>query len=404
MKRLVGTTIRGLRTPIINEGDDLIEMLPHLLANAAQAEGFTVRDRDVLCITESVLARSQGNYAHVNDITDSVKSHFPETPRKVAVVHPILSRNRFALLLRGIAIAADEIIIELSYPTDEVGNQLIDKAEVWNANINPYADVFDEERFNQIFSKYYHEFTGINYIDLYRSICEKEGCKVQFVFANDPRAVAGMAENIIVCDVHSRDKSRQLLIEAGGKKVIGLEDILSEPNQQHGYNQAYGLLGSNKATEDKVKLFPRDSQPFVETLQEKLKEKFGKTVEVMVYGDGAFKDPYGGIWELADPVVSPGFTAGLRGRPNELKIKFLADNDYAGLPSEELTCKIQQRIREKLKAEANISAEGSEGTTPRQITDILGSLADLASGSGDKGTPIVYIQGYFDNYADDYID
>lgn len=404
MKRLVGTTIRGLRTPIINEGDNLVEMLPQLLGNAAKSEGFTVRDRDVLCITESVLARSQGNYATVNDIADSVKANFPENPLKVAVVHPILSRNRFALLLRGIAIAADEIIIELSYPTDEVGNQLIDKAEMWNANINPYADVFDEVGFNKIFSKYYHEFTGINYIDLYRDICEKENCKATFVFANDPRAIAHMAENIIVCDVHSREKSRQLLKDAGAKNVIGLDHLLNQPSEEHGYNREYGLLGSNKATEDKVKLFPRDSQPFVDAVKARLKEHFNKNIEVMVYGDGAFKDPYGEIWELADPVVSPGFTEGLRGRPNELKIKYLADNDYAGLPSEELTCKIQQRIREKLMAEKNISAEQSEGTTPRQITDLLGSLADLASGSGDKGTPIVYIQGYFDNYADDYVD
>lgn len=404
MKRLVGTTIRGLRTPIINEGDNLVEMLPQLLGNAAKSEGFTVRDRDVLCITESVLARSQGNYATVNDIADSVKANFPENPLKVAVVHPILSRNRFALLLRGIAIAADEIIIELSYPTDEVGNQLIDKAEMWNANINPYADVFDEVGFNKIFSKYYHEFTGINYIDLYRDICEKENCKATFVFANDPRAIAHMAENIIVCDVHSREKSRQLLKDAGAKNVIGLDHLLNQPSEKHGYNREYGLLGSNKATEDKVKLFPRDSQPFVDAVKARLKEHFNKNIEVMVYGDGAFKDPYGEIWELADPVVSPGFTEGLRGRPNELKIKYLADNDYAGLPSEELTCKIQQRIREKLMAEKNISAEQSEGTTPRQITDLLGSLADLASGSGDKGTPIVYIQGYFDNYADDYVD
>lgn len=404
MKRLVGTTIRGLRTPIINEGDNLVEMLPNLLANAAKSEGFSLRDRDVLCITESVLARSQGNYATVYDIADSVHQNFPESPLKVAVVHPILSRNRFALLLRGIAIAADELIIELSYPTDEVGNQLIDKAELWNANINPYADVFDEEGFNQVFSKYYHEFTGINYIDLYREICEKENCKPTFVFANDPRAIAHMADYIIVCDVHSREKSRQLLKDAGAKNVIGLDHLLNLPNEKHGYNKEYGLLGSNKATEDKVKLFPRDSQPFVDAVKARLKDTFGKNIEVMVYGDGAFKDPYGEIWELADPVVSPGFTAGLRGRPNELKIKYLADNDYAGLPSEELTCKIQQRIREKLIAEKNISAEQSEGTTPRQITDLLGSLADLASGSGDKGTPIVYIQGYFDNYADDYID
>lgn len=404
MKRLVGTIIRGLRTPIINEGDNLIEMLPTLLANAAKAEGFTLRDRDVLCITESVLARSQGNYATINDIADFVRERFPESPLKVAIVHPILSRNRFALLLRGIAIAADEMIIELSYPTDEVGNQLIDKTELWSAKVNPYADVFDEASFNQIFSKYYHEFTGINYIDLYREICERENCKVNFVFANDPRAIAHLADNIIVCDVHSREKSRQLLKDAGAKNVIGLDHILNQPTEKHGYNCEYGLLGSNKATEDKVKLFPRDSQVFVDAVKARLQETFNKNIEVMVYGDGAFKDPYGEIWELADPVVSPGFTAGLRGRPNELKIKYLADNDYAGLPSEELTCKIQQRIREKLMAEKNISAEQSEGTTPRQITDLLGSLADLASGSGDKGTPIVYIQGYFDNYADDYVD
>ncbi len=278
MKRLVGTTIRGLRTPIINEGDDLLEILPNILANAAKAEGFTPRNRDVLCITESVFARAQGNYAHVNDIADSVRQHFPQKPLKIAIVHPILSRNRFALLLRGIAIAADKLIIELSYPTDEVGNQLIDNAELWTANINPYADVFDEESFNQKFTKYYHEFTGNNYIDLYREICEKEGCEVQFVFANDPRAIAGMAENVIVCDIHSRHKTRQLLKDAGAKNVIGLDHILNQPSQDHGYNLEYGLLGSNKATANKVKLFPRDSQPFVEALQLRLKERFGKNI------------------------------------------------------------------------------------------------------------------------------
>ncbi len=404
MKRLVGTTIRGIRTPIINEGDDLLEMLPELLANAAQVEGFTPRNRDVLCITESVFARAQGNYAHVNDIADSVRQYFPQEPLKIALVHPILSRNRFSLLLRGIAIAAKKLIIELSYPTDEVGNQIIDKTELWNANVNPYTDVFDKERFSQIFTKYYHEFTGINYVDLYRDICEKEDCEVQFVFANNPRAIIGMAENIIVCDIHTRHKTRQMLQEAGTKNVIGLDQILNEPGQSHGYNREYGLLGSNKATEDKVKLFPRDSQPFVEALQLKLKERFGKDIEVMIYGDGAFKDPHGGIWELADPVVSPGFTSGLQGRPNELKIKYLADNDYAGLSSSELTSKIQKRVRDKFKSESQKSARSSEGTTPRQITDLLGSLADLASGSGDKGTPIVYIQGYFDSYADEYED
>ena len=404
MKRLVGATIRGIRTPIINEGDDLLEMLPELLANAAQAEGFTPRNRDVLCITESVFARAQGNYAYVNDIANSLRQHFPQEPLTIAIVHPILSRNRFALLLRGIAIAAKKLIIELSYPTDEVGNQIIDKTELWNANVNPYTDVFDEERFSQIFTKYYHEFTGINYVDLYRDICEKEDCEVQFVFANNPRAIIGMAENIIVCDIHTRHKTRQMLQEAGTKNVIGLDQILNEPGQSHGYNREYGLLGSNKATEDKVKLFPRDSQPFVEALQLKLKERFGKDIEVMIYGDGAFKDPHGGIWELADPVVSPGFTSGLQGRPNELKIKYLADNDYAGLSSSELTSKIQKRVRDKFKSESQKSARSSEGTTPRQITDLLGSLADLASGSGDKGTPIVYIQGYFDNYADEYED
>lgn len=404
MKRLVGTTIRGLRTPIINEGDHLLEMLPRLLEKAAESEGFKVRDRDVLCITESVLARSQGNYAHVNDIAASLSKRFPQKPLKLAVIHPILSRNRFAMLLRGIAIAADEIVIQLSYPTDEVGNQLIDKEELWSANVNPYTDVFDEAQFHKIFTRYYHEFTGINYIDLYRDICEKESCKVSFVFANDPRAIAKLVDYAIVCDVHTREKTTQILKEAGIAHVIGLTDILNQANSTHGYNKEYGLLGSNKATEDKIKLFPRDSQVFVEQLQHKLKEHFGKNIEVMVYGDGAFKDPYGGIWELADPVVSPGFTSGLRGRPKELKIKYLADNDYAGLPSEELTCKIQERIREKLKAEANISSASAEGTTPRQITDLLGSLADLASGSGDKGTPIVYIQGYFDNYADEYDD
>jgi F420-0:gamma-glutamyl ligase len=404
MKRLVGTTIRGIRTPIINEGDDLLEMLPELLANAAQAEGFTPRNRDVLCITESVFARAQGNYAHVNDIANSLRQHFPQEPSTIAIVHPILSRNRFALLLRGIAIAAKKLIIELSYPTDEVGNQIIDKTELWNANVNPYTDVFDEERFSQIFTKYYHEFTGINYVDLYRDICEKEDCEVQFVFANNPRAIIGMAENIIVCDIHTRHKTLQMLQEAGAKNVIGLDQILNEPGQSHGYNREYGLLGSNKATEDKVKLFPRDSQPFVEALQLKLKERFGKDIEVMIYGDGAFKDPHGGIWELADPVVSPGFTSGLQGRPNELKIKYLADNDYAGLSSSELTSKIQKRVRDKFKSESQKSARSSEGTTPRQITDLLGSLADLASGSGDKGTPIVYIQGYFDSYADEYED
>ncbi|MDO5733761.1 MAG: coenzyme F420-0:L-glutamate ligase [Eubacteriales bacterium] len=403
MKRLVGTTVRGLRAPIFDEGDQLLDVLPELLEKAAKAENFSPRDRDVLCITESVLARCQGNYATIDDIAKDLANYFAADD-KIGLIHPILSRNRFSVMLRGIARAVDELVIQLSYPSDEVGNQLIDKQELLDSKVNPYTDAFNEAEFNQHFTKFKHLFTGINYVDLYREICEAENCKVTFLFANDPRAILKETKKVITCDIHTRENSKKLLREAGVEKLIGLDNILATPSTEHGFNEEYGLLGSNKATDERIKLFPREAQEFVDALAERLEAKFGKKIEVMVYGDGAFKDPFGKIWELADPVVSPAFTAGLQGRPNELKIKYLADNDYAELSEEAKAEQIQARIREKHSADATTLEEAREGTTPRQITDLLGSLADLSSGSGDKGTPFVYIQGYFDSYADEYQD
>lgn len=399
MKRMVGTTVRGLRAPIFHEGDDLVKILPDLLADAAEAENFALRDHDVLCITESVLARCQGNYAHINDIAADLRKKFGEN-LKLGLVHPILSRNRFSVLLKGIARAADEVTILLSYPADEVGNHLIDPLDLINSGVNPYADTLDEEQFKATFKEYRHPFTGVNYIDLYREICEAENCKCDFLFANDPTAILDKREEVLCCDIHTRDYSKKRIAEAGAEQVLGLQDILNDPTGDHGYTPKYGLLGSNKATDDKVKLFPRDAQEFVDKLHDVLVDRFGKQIEVMVYGDGAFKDPYGKIWELADPVVSPAYTPGLEGRPNEVKIKYLADNEYADLSSEEQAKEIQARIREKHSDASEISNEAKEGTTPRRLTDLLGSLADLSSGSGDKGTPFVYIQGYFDTYAD----
>lgn len=397
MKRYIGTTVRGIRGPIFKEGDNLIEILPDLIEQAAAAEGFKPRQKDVLCITESVLARCQGNYASVDDLARDVKRHFDSDKLVIGLTLPILSRNRFSVILRGIARAADKIIIQLSYPADEVGNQLLDYTELLESKVNPYTDVFEEADFYEKFTRFKHLFTHIDYVELYRSIANSENCECEFVFANDPRAILNYSEDVICCDIHSRENSKKLLREAGVKNCIGLDELLSTPNQEHGFNPEYGVLGSNKATEEKIKLFPRDAQDFVDKLAVKLEEKLGQTIEVMVYGDGAFKDPYGKIWELADPVVSPAFTPGLSGRPNELKIKYLADNDYANLSDSEKAQKIQARIKE---ASHEASSDATEGTTPRRLTDLLGSLADLSSGSGDKGTPFVYIQGYFDNYAD----
>ncbi len=398
MKRYIGTTVRGLRGPIFKQGDDLLTILPELLSEAFAAEGFKPGRKDVLCITESVLARCQGNYASIDDIAEDVRALFPDQPRVLGLTLPILSRNRFSVLLRGIARACDRLIIQLSYPADEVGNQLMDYRELLNSEINPYRDVFTEAEFYQQFSRFKHLFTDIDYVQLYREIAESENCQCNFIFANDPRAVLASADQVICCDIHSRENSKRILREAGARRVIGLDEILAQPSSTHGYNEDYGILGSNKATESRIKLFPRDAQKFVDDLAERLAQRFGQSIEVMVYGDGAFKDPYGKIWELADPVVSPAYTPGLSGRPNELKIKYLADNDYADLSPEEKACKIQDQIK---RSEHQSDSDAAEGTTPRRLTDLLGSLADLSSGSGDKGTPFVYIQGYFDTYADD---
>lgn len=398
MKRYCGTVVRGLRAPIFNAGDHLEEMIPDLLLEASANSPFPIKDRDVLCITESVIARTQGNYATVQDISNDLKSKLPTTCKKLGLVFPILSRNRFSLLLKGMAGACEEIVLLLSYPSDEVGNALFDESILANVNINPWQDVLSEEDFHAHFGESVHPFTGVNYIEFYRSLVEESGARCEIIFANHPEAILDYTDHVICCDVHSREKSKASLKKAGAAWVITMEDILNTPSDEHGYNERYGLLGSNKAEENKVKLFPRDCQALVEKIAQRIYDLSGKEVEVMVYGDGAFKDPVGKIWELADPVVSPAHTKGLIGTPNELKLKYLADNEFKGLSEEEQRASIESRIRAK---DSNlVGSMEAEGTTPRNLTDLLGSLADLTSGSGDKGTPIVYIQGYFDNFAD----
>ena len=397
MSRMVGTVSRGVRAPIIREGDDLKSIVVDCVLQAAQSDGFTVRDRDIVCMTEAIVARAQGNYATVDDIAADVRAKLGgET---VGVIFPILSRNRFSICLRGFAKGAKKIVLMLSYPSDEVGNHLVDLDDLDAHGIDPYRDVLDLKKYRELFGYKKHRFTGVDYVEFYSDLIREAGAEVEVVFANDPRVILNYTKNVINCDIHTRARTKRLLLAAGAERVYGMDEILNAPVNGSGYNERYGLLGTNKATEDKVKLFPRDCQPLVDAIQAEILEKTGKHVEVMVYGDGAFKDPIGKIWELADPVVSPAYTAGLEGTPNELKLKYLADNDFADLSGEALRDAIKGEIQKK--DGSLVGQMVSEGTTPRRLTDLIGSLCDLTSGSGDKGTPIVYIQGYFDNYTTD---
>ncbi len=395
MGKTVGTVVRGLRAPIIKQGDDLVKMVCDVVIKASEEEGYAIKDKDVVAITESVVARAQGNYANVKDIQKDVQNKL--SCDTVGVIFPILSRNRFSLILNGISLGVKKVILMLSYPSDEVGNHFVSYDELDEQDINPWKDEFDESKFRELFKNPVHEFTGVDYIQFYRDIIESSGAKCEIIFANDPKSILKHTGYVINCDIHTRNRTKRILLENGAKKVLSLDDILNASVDQSGYSE-YGLLGSNKATEDTLKLFPRDSQQLVEQIQTNLKEMTGKNIEVMVYGDGAFKDPVGKIWELADPVVSPGFTSGLKGTPSEIKLKYIADNEFPDLKGEELKEAIVKYIKEK---DSDLVGNMiSEGTTPRQITDLLGSLSDLTSGSGDKGTPIIYIQGYFDNYTD----
>ena len=393
--RAVGTVVRGVRAPIIRENDDICKIVVESVINASISEGFSLRDKDVVGITEAVVARAQGNYATVDDIAADIKAKFPDGT--FGVVFPILSRNRFSICLKGIARGAKKIILMLSYPSDEVGNHLVSLDQLDEHNINPWSDVLTESTYRELFGYQKHHFTGVDYVAYYKELVEQEGCECEIIFANDVRTILKYTQNVLCCDIHSRVRSKRLLKQKGAKTVYGLDDILTSSVNGSGYNKDYGLLGSNKATEDKIKLFPRDGQVIVEKIQRQLKEKTGKTIEVLVYGDGAFKDPVGKIWELADPVVAPFYTSGLVGQPNELKLKYLADNDFANLEGDALKEAIKQSIKQK---DSNLVGQmASQGTTPRQLTDLIGSLCDLTSGSGDKGTPIILIQGYFDNYT-----
>ena len=394
-ERRVGTVSRGIRCPIIREGDNLAKIVTDSVLEAAEYEGFELRDRDVISITESIVARSQGNYASVEDIAADVKGKLGGGT--VGVIFPILSRNRFAICLKGIAMGAKKVVLMLSYPSDEVGNELVSLDKIDAAGINPYSDVLDIKKYRELFGVNLHEFTGVDYVEYYSEIVRSAGAEVEIVFANQARAILDYADCIINCDIHTRARTKRILLAAGAKVVCGLDDILNAPVNGSGCNEKYGLLGSNKSTEDKIKLFPRECRDLVFDIQKRVLEATGKHVEVMVYGDGAFKDPQGKIWELADPVVSPAFTDGLVGTPNELKLKYLADNDFKDLSGEELKKAISESIKAK---DGNLVGNmASQGTTPRQLTDLIGSLCDLTSGSGDKGTPVVLVQGYFDNYT-----
>ena len=394
MSRMVGTVSRGVRAPIIRAGDDLAEIVTNSILEAAADDGFAIRDRDIVAMTEAIVARAQGNYASVDNIADDVRAKLGgET---VGVIFPILSRNRFAICLRGIAKGAKKVVLMLSYPSDEVGNHLVSLDALDEKGINPYSDVLTLEQYRELFGYEKHRFTGVDYVEYYQQLIRESGAEVEVIFANDCRAVLKYTKNVLNCDIHTRARTKRLLKAAGAERVFGLDEIMTAPINGSGYNANYGLLGSNKATEDQVKLFPRDCQPLVDEIQKRLQEKTGKCVEVMVYGDGAFKDPVGKIWELADPVVSPAYTPGLEGTPNELKLKYLADNDYAELSGEALKAAIEKAIKAKGDLAGSMA---SQGTTPRRLTDLIGSLCDLTSGSGDKGTPIIHIQGYFDNYT-----
>ena len=395
MSRMIGTVSRGVRAPIIRNGDDIVKVVSESVLLAAKDAGFEIQDRDIIAMTEAIVARAQGNYASVDDIAADVRAKFGG--QTVGVILPILSRNRFAICLRGIAKGAKKVVLMLSYPSDEVGNHLVSLDDLDEKGINPYSDVLDLKKYRELFGYKKHTFTGIDYVEYYENIIKECGAEVEIIFANDPRAVLPYTKNVINCDIHTRARTKRLLKNNGAEIVFGLDEILSAPVNGSGYNEKYGLLGSNKATEDQVKLFPRDCQAVVDAVQKKIFEATGKTVEVMVYGDGAFKDPVGKIWELADPVVAPAYTAGLEGTPNELKLKYLADNEFSSLSGEQLKAAIKDKI--KAKDDNLFGKMASEGTTPRRLTDLIGSLCDLTSGSGDKGTPIVYIQGYFDNYT-----
>ena len=396
MQRKVGTVSRGIRAPIIRQGDDLSSIVIQSLLDASSSSNFSFNDKDVICITESIVARSQGNYISIDDIATDVKNKLGgET---IGVIFPILSRNRFAMVLKGIARGCKKIVLMLSYPSDEVGNSFLTYDELDEKNINPYSDVLDLKKFKELFGIKYHEFTGVDYVSYYEKLITDEKCEAEIIFANQPKAILNYTDVVLACDIHTRERTKKILKKNGAKIVLGMDDLCTESINGSGYNEKYGLLGSNKATEEKLKLFPKskESQELVEKIQKNFLEKTGKKVEVMIYGDGAFKDPQGKIWELADPVVSPAFTEGLKGTPNELKLKYLADNDFAQLKGDELKDAISKEIAKKDKdLKGKMS---SEGTTPRQLTDLIGSLCDLTSGSGDKGTPIVLVQGYFDNF------
>lgn len=397
MERRVGTVSRGIRCPIIREGDNLVDITVDSVLAAAESEGFSLRDRDVIALTESIVARAQGNYATVQDIAADVKAKLGGGT--IGVIFPILSRNRFAINLKGIAMGAKKIVLMLSYPSDEVGNALLTYDQLDEAGINPYSDVLTLERYRELFGENKHEFTGVDYVDYYAGIIRDAGAEVEILFANQAKTILDYTDCVITCDIHTRKRTKRILMEHGAKVVCGLDDILTAPVNGSGFNAKYGLLGSNKSTEDKIKLFPQECKELVLAIQESILEKTGKHVEVMVYGDGAFKDPQGKIWELADPVVSPAFTDGLIGTPNELKLKYLADNDFASLSGAALKDAISNSIRSK--QDNLVGNMASQGTTPRQLTDLIGSLCDLTSGSGDKGTPVILIQGYFDNFTTD---
>ena len=395
MERKVGTVSRGIRCPIIREGDNLVDITVDSVLEACDSEGFSLRNKDVVALTESIVARAQGNYATVGDIAKDVKDKFGGGT--IGVIFPILSRNRFAICLRGIAKGCKKVVLMLSYPSDEVGNALLTYDMLDEKGVNPYSDILSLEKYKELFGETKHEFTGVNYVEYYSSVIKEAGAEVEIVFANQAKAILNYTDCVLACDIHTRNRTKRILKEAGAKIVLGLDDLLTSSINGSGYNEKWGLLGSNKSTEEKIKLFPRDCKDLVANIQNKFKEKTGKHIEVMVYGDGAFKDPQGKIWELADPVVSPAFTDGLIGTPNELKLKYLADNDFKNLSGDEL----KNAIKESIKSKANnlVGNMASQGTTPRQLTDLIGSLCDLTSGSGDKGTPIVLVQGYFDNYT-----
>ncbi|MBR6514660.1 MAG: coenzyme F420-0:L-glutamate ligase [Clostridia bacterium] len=396
MARTIGTVSRGVRAPIIRQGDDIVEIVTNSVLEASEDAGFKFNDRDIVAMTEAIVARAQGNYATVDNIATDVKAKFGEDAT-IGVILPILSRNRFAICLRGIAKGAKKIVLMLSYPSDEVGNHLISVDMMDEKGVDPYKDVLSLEKYRELFGYEKHRFTGVDYVEYYEGLIRDCGADCEIIFANNPKAVLDYTKKVLCCDIHTRARTKRILKANGGEIILGLDDIMTESVDGSGYNADYGLLGSNKATEDQVKLFPRDCQPVVDAIQEKLFKATGKKIEVMVYGDGAFKDPVGKIWELADPIVSPAYTSGLEGTPNELKLKYLADNDFSDLSGDALKAAIKERIVEK---DGNLVGKmDSEGTTPRQLTDLIGSLCDLTSGSGDKGTPIVFIQGYFDNYT-----